>query len=119
MNSRVQRALTVLGIVAVTGFASFWAWPRPALDLRVELGGRGVIVDRWGRTTPLPETVFVSATGRNTKVRLDNRDTTYQTLGIFGAAARSERSFSVPLPGAYGGYCSAHTASNTITYVVQ
>ncbi len=111
--------MTVAGIVALTAVAAWWGWPRPALDLRVELGGRGVVVDRWGRTTPLPETLFVAATGRTTKVRLDNRDTTYQTLGIFGAAANSERSFSVPLPGVYGGYCSAHAASKTITYVVQ
>jgi hypothetical protein len=78
-----------------------------------------VIVDRWGRTTALPETVYIAATGRTTRVLLDNRDTTYQTLGIFGAAANSRRSFSVPLPGAYGGYCSAHAASQQITYVVQ
>lgn len=85
----------------------------------MELGGRGVIVDRWGATTPLPETVFVAATGRNTRVRVDNRDTTYQTLGIFGAASGSVRNFSLPLPGAYGGFCSAHASSGSITYVVQ
>ena len=113
------RVAAIVGVVLVTALASWWAWPRPALELRVELGGRGVVVDRWGRTTPLPETVFVAATGRNTRVRVDNRDTTYQTLGIFGAAAGSVRSFSVPLPGAYGGFCSAHTSSGTITYVVQ
>lgn len=113
------RVAAIVGVVLVTALASWWAWPRPALELRVELGGRGVVVDRWGRTTPLPETVFVAATGRNTRVRVDNRDTTYQTLGIFGAAAGSVRSFSVPLPGAYGGFCSAHASSGTITYVVQ
>jgi hypothetical protein len=119
MRERVRRGATVVGVVALTGAASWWAWPRPALELRIERGGRGLIVDRWGHTTPLPETVFVAADGRNTRVRVDNRDTTYQTLGIFGAAAQSVRSFSVPLPGAYGGYCSAHAASQQITYVVQ
>lgn len=115
----MRRAGMVACIVLGTALASWLAWPRPALHLRVELGGRGVIVDRWGRTTPLPETVFVAAQGRNTKVRVENRDTTYQTLGIFGAAANSERNFSVPLPGAYGGFCSAHAASESITYVVE
>jgi hypothetical protein len=119
VSSGLWRAGAVAGIISLTAAASWWAWPRPALDLRVELGGRALIVDRWGRTTPLPETVFVAATGRTTKVRVDNRDTTYQTLGIFGAAAGSIRSFSVPLPGAYGGFCSAHAASKTITYLVQ
>lgn len=106
-------------VVVLTLFATWWVWPRPALTLRVERGGRGLVVDRWGRTTPLPETVFIAAAGRNTRVRIDNRDTTYQTLGIFGAAAGSVRTFSVPLPGAYGGICSAHPASGRITYVVQ
>jgi hypothetical protein len=87
--------------------------------LRIERGGQGLIVDRWGHTSPLPETVFIGATGRTTRVRVENRDTTYQTLGIFGAAASSTRNFTVPLPGAYGGFCSAHPTSQQITYVVQ
>jgi hypothetical protein len=119
VNESVRRGLSIVGIVALTALASWWAWPRPALELRVDPGGRGLIVDRWGRTTPLPETVFVTATGRNTRIRIDNRDTTFQTLGIFGAAAHTVRSFSVPLPGSYGGFCSAHASSQQITYVVQ
>jgi hypothetical protein len=111
--------MLLAGIVLATGAASWWAWPRPALELRIDLGGRGMVVDRWGRTSPLPETLYVSATGRDTKVRIDNRDTTYQTLGIFGAAAGTVRNFSVPLPGSYGGFCSAHASSGQITYVVQ
>jgi hypothetical protein len=111
--------MLVAGLIAATSLASWWAWPRPALELRVEPGGRGLIVDRWGRATPLPETVFVAATGGNTRVRIDNRDTTYQTLGIFGAAAHSVRGYSVPLPGSYGGFCSAHKDSRQITYIVR
>ncbi len=119
MSEPLRRAAAITAVLLATATATFLAWPRPALDLRVELGGRGWIVDRWGRTTPLPETVFVRATGRNTRVRITNRDTTYQTLGIFGAAANSERSFSVPLLGAYGGFCSAHAASGRITYIIR
>ena len=106
-------------VILVTTSATWWAWPRPAVELRVELGGRGMLVDRWGRTSPLPDTVFIEAQGRSTKVRVVNQDTTYQTLGIFGAAANSSRTFSVPLPGSYGGFCSAHASGGTITYVVQ
>jgi len=106
-------------VILVTASATWWGWPRPAVELRVELGGRGMLVDRWGRTSPLPDTVFIEAQGRSTKVRVVNQDTTYQTLGIFGAAANSSRTFSVPLPGSYGGFCSAHASSGMITYVVQ
>jgi len=118
VSNPLRRGATVTGVVVLTAIASWWAWPRPALELRVELGGRGVVVDRWGNTTPLPETVFVSATGRATKIRLDNRDTTFQTLGLFSAPTRSVRNYRV-LPGVFAGFCSAHAARNTITYVVQ
>lgn len=118
MSNRLQQGATILGIAVVTAMASWWVWPRPALELRVERGGRGVMVDRWGRTTALPETVFVRATGRVTRIRLDNRDTTFQTLGLFSAPANSARNYQV-LPGVFAGFCSAHAAGNTITYVVQ
>jgi hypothetical protein len=119
VNSSFSRGVTLVAIALSTAGVAFLAWPRPAVLLRVERGGRAVVVDQFGRTTPLPETLFVSAAGRATKVRIENRDTTYQTLGIFGAAANSSRSFSVPLPGVYGGYCSAHASSKQLTYVVR
>lgn len=86
--------------------------------MRVELGGRGVMVDRWGRTTQLPETVYVAATGRATRIRVENRDTTFQTLGLFSAPARSTRNYRVER-GTFAGFCSAHTASQLITFIVQ
>lgn len=119
MSEATRRALSLAAILLATGAATWWVWPRPALTLRVERGGRGFVVDRWGGTRPLPDTIVLTATGRDTKIRLINDDTTYQTLGIFGAAANSSRTFSVPLPGTYGGYCSAHASSGTITYVVR
>ena len=115
----MRRGLTVAAVLGLTGAASWWAWPHPALHLRIERGGTGLLVDRFGRTTALPETLHVAITGRNTRVRIENRDTTYQTLGIFGVASNSSRSFSVPLPGAYGGFCSAHPTSKRITYVFE
>ena len=119
MSDRLRRALTTIGIVSATGAAAWWAWPRPALLLRISRGGQGEVVDAIGRTSPLPETLFVAARGRNTKIRVENRDTTYQTLGMFGVAANSTRTFSVPLPGVYGGFCSAHATSGRITYVIR
>jgi hypothetical protein len=98
---------------------AWWGWPHPALDLEIGLGGRGTIVDRWGRRSALPETLIIAAEGRNTRVRVTNLDTTYQTLGLFGAAAGTVRTFKVPLPGTYGGYCSAHASSGRITYIVR
>jgi hypothetical protein len=118
VNEGLRRVATATGVVVLTAIASWWAWPRPALELRVELGGRGVVVDHWGRTTPLPDTIFVRATGRATKIRLVNRDTTFQNLGLFSAPAGSVRNYRV-LPGVFAGFCSAHAASKTITYVVQ
>lgn len=118
MNEGVRRGATAAGVVVLTAIASWWAWPRPALELRVELGGRGVVVDHWGNTTPLPDTVYVRATGRATTIRLVNHDTTFQNLGIFSAPAGSVRSYRV-LPGVFAGFCSAHAASKTITYIVQ
>lgn len=119
MSDAPRRLLGIAAVILLTGAATWWAWPRPALELHVARGGRGTVVDRWGRSSPLPDTIFIDAQGRDTKVRVVNDDTTYQTLGIFGAAANSSRTFSVPLPGVYGGFCSAHASSGTITYVVR
>jgi hypothetical protein len=119
VNEPRRRIALMAGLVLATLGATWWAWPRPAVELHVALGGRGLLVNRWGRTAPLPDTIFIEAQGRSTKVRVVNQDTTYQTLGIFGVAANSTRTFSVPLPGTYGGFCSAHAASGTITYVVR
>lgn len=114
----LRRALVTIGVVLGTLVATWWVWPHPALVLRVERGGRALVVDRFGRTTPLPETLHVAARGRDTRIRIDNRDTTFQTLGIFGVAANSARSFRVPLPGSYGGFCSAHPTKQ-LTYIVE
>lgn len=108
----------MLGIVCVTAFAVWWFWPRPALELRVERGGLGLIVDRWGHTTPLPDTVFVAATGQVTRIRIVNNDTTFQTLGLFSAPATSVRNYRVER-GVFDGFCSAHAASQAIVYVVK
>lgn len=114
----MRRAFSIFGIVSVSALVAWWFWPRPSLNLRVDLGGRGLIVDRWGNTTTLPETVFVKATGQVTRIRVVNNDTTFQTLGLFSAPATSVRNYRVER-GTYAGFCSAHAASKTIVYVVK
>lgn len=118
MSETLRRGASILGIVCVTVFAVWWFWPHPALELRVERGGLGLIVDRWGHTTPLPETVFVRATGQVTRIRIVNNDSTFQTLGLFSAPSTSVRNYRVER-GVYAGFCSAHQTSQTIVYVVQ
>jgi hypothetical protein len=119
VNSLARLGIRGVATLAVT-FAAAWAtWPAADLELRVDRGGRAVVVHRWGRNVALPETLVVKASGRNTTIRLDNRDTTYQTLGILGAPAKSVRTFALPLPGTYGGFCSAHPESKQLTYLVQ
>jgi hypothetical protein len=115
----MKRPMAALLVVAATVAATWWVWPRPAAHLRIERGGRAVVVDALGRTRALPETVYVAARGRGTKVRIENRDTTWQQLGLFGAAAGTTRDFTVPERGSYAGYCSAHASSGTIVYVVR
>lgn len=114
-----RRVAAIAGVLAATGAATWWAWPRPAVHLRVERGGAAVVVGAFGRTAALPETVVVDARGRGTKVRVENRDTTWQQLGLFGAAAGTTRDFTVPERGSYAGFCSAHKSRGRIVYVVQ
>ena len=114
-----RRAAAIAGVLAATAAATWWAWPRPAVHLRVERGGAAFVVDAFGRATALPETVHVRARGRTTKVRVENRDTTWQQLGLFGAAAGTTRDFTVPERGSYTGFCSAHRSRGRIVYVVR
>lgn len=114
-----RRLGAVLAVVVGTAAATWLAWPRPAAHLRIERGGAAYLVDALGRTVPLPETVHVAARGRGTKVRVENRDTTWQQLGLFGAAAGTTRDFTVPERGSYAGFCSAHRSRGRIVYVVR
>ncbi|MCU0626374.1 MAG: hypothetical protein MUF21_07815 [Gemmatimonadaceae bacterium] len=114
-----RRAVVVALVVLGTAAATWVAWPRPAAHLRVERGGTAYLVDALGRTTALPETVHVAARGRGTTVRVENRDTTWQQLGLFGAAAGTTRDFTVPERGRYAGYCSAHRSRGRLVYVVE
>ncbi len=115
----MRRAVGAALVVVATAAATWWVWPRPAAHLRIERGGVAYVVDAFGRTRALPETVYVAARGRGTKVRIENRDTTWQQLGLFGAAAGTTRDYTVPERGSYAGYCSAHASSGKIVYVVR
>ena len=112
--SRIALLVAVLG---VAGGAAWATWPRPDLALEVDRGGLGWVVGRTGRA-PLPETLFVAARGRPT-VRIDNHDTAAAQLGIFSAPAGRTVEYTLPGPGAYGGFCSAHPAKKRLTFVVR
>lgn len=117
--SRARRALTVAAVAALALAAAWWTWPRPDLELEVARGGVGAVVDRFGRRRPLPDTLFLQARGRETTVRVVNRDTAPATLGIFSARPGESRDFGIATPGVYGGFCSAHPTRWRLTYVVR
>lgn len=112
-----SRVATIAAVLA-TAVGTAWAtWPRPDLALEVDRGGLGWVVGRTSRA-PLPETLFVAARGRPT-VRIANRDTAAAQLGIFHAPAGATVEFTLPGPGAYGGFCSAHPTKKRLTFVVR
>ena len=114
-----RRALTVAGVTAATALTAWWTWPHPDLELEVARGGVGQVVDRLGRRRPLPDTLYLQARGRETTVRVVNRDTAAASLGIFAARPGESRDFTIATPGVYGGYCSAHPRRKRLTYVVR
>ncbi|HEY0778643.1 MAG TPA: hypothetical protein VGD56_11815, partial [Gemmatirosa sp.] len=81
-----RRALGLAAVTAATAVAVWWTWPHPDLVLEVARGGTGSVVDRFGRRTLLPDTLFLQARGRETTVRIVNHDTARATLGIFPSA---------------------------------
>jgi len=116
-GTSLARVAAVVAVVAATGGAAWASWPRPDLSIEVDRGGLGWVVGRTGRAT-LPETLHVAARGRPT-VRIANRDTAPAQLGIFNAPAGRTVEFTLPGPGAYGGYCSAHPTRKRLTFVVR
>ena len=115
----LRRVLGIAAVLAATAVAAWWTWPHPDLTLEVARGGIGSVVDRFGRRSALPDTLFLQARGRETTVRIINRDTARATLGIFPSAPGESRDFTIATPGVYGGFCSAHPTRQRLTYVVR
>jgi hypothetical protein len=110
------RGALLAGVVAASAGAAWLTWPRPDVALEVDRGGLGYLVGRAGRAA-LPETIRVAARGRPT-VRIVNRDTAAAQLGIFTAPPGRVVEYTLPGPGSYGGYCSAHATKRALTFVV-
>ncbi len=113
-----MRALTILAIVIACGAAAWLVWPRPNAAIEVALGGRATVIDHLGRRSPLSDTVFVGGGGTRRRVRVINRDTMPHVLALFTVAAGATADYTVP-PGTFGGACSAHASSKTLTVVVR
>lgn len=109
----VRRFTLVFVVVALAAGLAWFTWPRPSVTIRIEPGGHATVDG-----AALPETLYVAARGRNTVVRVVNRDSVHHQLALFGADAHSTRDFTIAYPGTYGGACSAHPSGN-LTYVVR
>ncbi|MBX7119111.1 MAG: hypothetical protein K1X31_08965 [Gemmatimonadaceae bacterium] len=108
-----SRSATLAAIVLAAGAVAWWTWPRPSVRIDIAPGGRATVGGQ-----PLPETLFVSARGRSTLVRVVNADTVRHTLALFGADAGSTVDYTIAYPGTYGGTCSAHPSGNLV-YIVR
>jgi hypothetical protein len=116
----IKRAGILAGIVLVVcGFV--WAtWPRPELQIEIEPGGHAMVVTLLRGRQPLRDTVRLAArlTSRGrARIAIDNRDTVLHRLGIFAVGRETSQTFTVPGPGVYSGFCSAHPGRE-ITYIV-
>jgi hypothetical protein len=112
------RVLLILAIIVVTGAATWLLWPRPDLLIEVARGGTATVVNPYGWRSPLSDTVFVGGSGARRRVRVVNRDTTTHTLALFTAKPGTQLDYTVP-PGTFGGFCSAHPTSKSLTVVVR
>lgn len=108
-----SRSVVIAAVVAATASVTWWSWPRPAVQIDIARGGVATVDG-----APLPETLFVSARGRRTVVRVVNRDTLRHQLALFAAEPGATQDFTISYPGTYGGFCSTHPSSS-LTYVVR
>lgn len=109
----VARSAAVAAVIAAVAALVWYSWPRPSVVIQIAPGGMATV-----EGVALPETLVVKARGRNTVIRVVNRDSVRHQLALFGAAAGETRDFTIEYPGTYGGTCSAHPSGN-LTYVVR
>ena len=117
-RSSVRRSAGVAAAVLAVAFATWLVWDRPAVEIRVERGGQAFVHGAFSKT-PLPETVYVRAVESHTVIRIVNLDTVKHHLGIFDASPGETRDFNVAYAGTFGGYCSAHSASKQLVFVIE
>lgn len=108
----------LFAVLAFTVLAAIGSWPRPAVDIRIPVGGVAEVHERFWRVQTLPETIVVAAGGRP-RVRIINADSITHRLGLFSADAGETVEYTLPQKGTYTGECSAHPSSATLTFVVR
>jgi hypothetical protein len=113
-----QRLAALAGLVVATVGMVWFTWPRPDTLIHVRRGGVAVVIDAFGRDTPLPDTVFVGGSGAKRKIRVVNEDTMQHRLAMFTVPAGEQSDYTVP-PGTFGGVCSAHPTKTQLTFVIR
>jgi hypothetical protein len=116
--SSVRRSVRFAAVLAALAAATWLTWDRPAVEIRVERGGHAFVRGLF-RKTPLPETLYVRAVESHTVIRIVNQDSVRHHLGIFDAGPGETRDFTVAYAGTFGGFCSAHSASKQLVYVIE
>lgn len=114
----MPRSVALAGLLIATAGAVWLTWPRPDTLIRVRRGGVAVVTDRFGRSRPLPDTVFVGGSGAKRKIRVVNEDTMQHRLAMFTIPAGEQTDYTVP-PGTFGGACSAHPSNKQLTFVIR
>lgn len=106
------------GVAALTAAATWLLWPRPDASLVVRRGGRAEVVNGYGLSSPLGDTIVVGGRGQRRAIRVVNEDTVRHQLALFSVDPGESRDYVVP-PGTFGGVCSAHAGSGRLTVVVR
>lgn len=114
----MRRSIVLLAGLAGVAAIGWVAWPRPSAVIVVEPGGVAWVEGPGGRAA-LPETLHVAARGRNTTLRLINRDSVRHELALFGANPGETREYTVAYPGTYSGFCTTHKKTRRLVYVVE
>lgn len=114
----LRRTLTLSGVLLATAAIVWFTWPRPDTLIRIGEDGVAVVVDRFGRIEPLPDTVEVGGSGTRRVIRVENRDTVNHRLAMFNIPAGERNDYTVPR-GVFGGECSAHPSKRQLTFRIR
>lgn len=114
----VRRGAQLGAVALATAGAAWLLWPRPDAELRVRRGGRAEVINGYGVSRPLGDTLVVGGRGRRRTIRVVNEDSVPHQLALFTVAPGEVRDYVAP-PGTFGGACSAHAGSGRLTVVVR
>ncbi|MBA3917635.1 MAG: hypothetical protein C0516_03500 [Gemmatimonas sp.] len=114
----LRRVSMLGGVLLATAAVVWFTWPRPDTLIRIGEDGVAVVVDRFGRLTPLPDTVEVGGSGTRRVIRVENRDTANHRLAMFNIPAGERNDYTVPR-GVFGGECSAHPTKRQLTFRIR